>query len=138
MQISAELTNDKFLQTLKSTLTVLSQLLELATLNEVSRCADELLSYLASTFALEPSVSLICVRQVRVFGSHVDNCQYHDDDVIMGCYNSHNGMHYQDVCTLTIAFCICYVLEAKLDIYVTAFEVNFWNKHGIRGRRQLD
>ena len=65
-KISLDLnSSEKFETLLKTALTVLSQVLEIACLGEVSKHADELLSYLKSTVSMEPTGSVLCVQQVQ-------------------------------------------------------------------------
>lgn len=58
---------------LKTTLSTLSQILEIATLTEASRVSEEILHYLRSTFILDPSASVECVQQLlkSLFGSNL-------------------------------------------------------------------
>ena len=44
---------------------MLSQLLEAASIQEVGKHADELLTYLRSTMSREPTCTVNCVQQVR-------------------------------------------------------------------------
>ena len=53
---------------LKITLHVLSQILEVATLPDIGKHADEFLSYLRTTVSLEPTDSVLCVQQVKTGG----------------------------------------------------------------------
>lgn len=55
---------DKFVGLVSSTLKVLSQLLEVMTLNEAGRIAEELLLYLRSTMSLSPAATVHCVSQL--------------------------------------------------------------------------
>lgn len=50
---------------LRVTLETLSQLLEVGTLNEAGRIAEEILSYLKSTVTVEPTATVKCVQQVN-------------------------------------------------------------------------
>lgn len=47
------------------TLETLSQLLEVGTLNDAGRIAEEVLSYLRLTVTLEPTATVKCVQQVK-------------------------------------------------------------------------
>lgn len=47
------------------TLETLSQLLEVGTLNEAGRIAEEILSYLRFTVSVEPTATVKCVQQVK-------------------------------------------------------------------------
>lgn len=55
---------DKFVGLLSSTLKVLSQLLEVMTLVEAGRIAEELLFYLRGTMSLSPTATVSCVSQL--------------------------------------------------------------------------
>lgn len=55
---------DKFVGLVSSTLKVLSQLLEVMTLVEAGRIAEELLFYLRGTMSLSPTATVSCVSQV--------------------------------------------------------------------------
>ncbi|KAG8508650.1 LOW QUALITY PROTEIN: Huntingtin [Galemys pyrenaicus] len=57
--------SEKFGGFLRSALDVLSQLLELATLQDVGKCVEEILGYLRSCFSREPTMATVCVQQVR-------------------------------------------------------------------------
>ena len=64
-KISLDLSSaEKFETLLRIALNVLSQVLEIACLGEISKHADEMLSYLKSTVSMEPTGSVLCVQQV--------------------------------------------------------------------------
>ncbi|XP_053314203.1 huntingtin [Spea bombifrons] len=65
--------NEKFGSFLRSALHVLSQILELATLNDISKCVEEILGYLKSCFSREPVMSTVCVQQLlkTLFGTNL-------------------------------------------------------------------
>ena len=66
-QISLDLSSsDKFCSFVRTTLDVLAQLLEIATLFDVGKHADEILHYFKSTVVLEPTSTVLCVQQVCV------------------------------------------------------------------------
>ena len=56
---------DKFCNLLHTSLVTLSQMLEIATLEDIGKYADEILQYLKSTVTLEPTESIRCVQQVH-------------------------------------------------------------------------
>ncbi|XP_030287359.1 huntingtin isoform X7 [Sparus aurata] len=64
---------EKFGGFLRSTLDVLSQLLELATLHDISKCVEEILGYLKSCFSREPTMATVCVQQLlkTLFGTNL-------------------------------------------------------------------
>ncbi|XP_072319517.1 huntingtin isoform X17 [Eucyclogobius newberryi] len=64
---------EKFGCFLRSTLDVLSQLLELATLHDIGKCVEEILGYLKSCFSREPTMSTVCVQQLlkTLFGTNL-------------------------------------------------------------------
>ncbi|XP_049423670.1 huntingtin isoform X6 [Epinephelus fuscoguttatus] len=64
---------EKFGSFLRSTLDVLSQLLELATLHDISKCVEEILGYLKSCFSREPTMATVCVQQLlkTLFGTNL-------------------------------------------------------------------
>nr|XP_046259998.1 huntingtin isoform X3 [Scatophagus argus] len=64
---------EKFGSFLRATLDVLSQLLELATLNDISKCVEEILGYLKSCFSREPTMATVCVQQLlkTLFGTNL-------------------------------------------------------------------
>ncbi|XP_013398873.1 huntingtin [Lingula anatina] len=66
---------DKFCSLLKTTLDVLSQLLEIATLQEVGKYTDELLGFLKTTFGLEAKSTVLCVQQLlkSLFGTNLSS-----------------------------------------------------------------
>ncbi|XP_063075686.1 huntingtin isoform X3 [Engraulis encrasicolus] len=66
-------TNEKFGSFLRSTLDVLSQLLELATLHDIGKCVEEVLGYLKSCFSREPTLATVCVQQLlkTLFGTNL-------------------------------------------------------------------
>ncbi|XP_030643764.1 huntingtin [Chanos chanos] len=66
-------TNEKFGSFLRSTLDVLSQLLELATLHDIGKCVEEILGYLKSCFSREPTLATVCVQQLlkTLFGTNL-------------------------------------------------------------------
>ncbi|XP_068177228.1 huntingtin isoform X2 [Antennarius striatus] len=64
---------EKFGGFLRATLDVLSQLLELASLNDISKCVEEILGYLKSCFSREPTMATVCVQQLlkTLFGTNL-------------------------------------------------------------------
>lgn len=56
--------SDKFLDLLESTVNALSILLEVGTVQDTGRCAEEILSYLRPAVSLRASPSVICVIQL--------------------------------------------------------------------------
>ncbi|XP_075893458.1 huntingtin isoform X5 [Nelusetta ayraudi] len=64
---------EKFGSFLRATLDVLSQLLELATLNDINKCVEEILGYLKSCFSREPTMATVCVQQLlkTLFGTNL-------------------------------------------------------------------
>ncbi|KAM3623028.1 uncharacterized protein V6R79_006105 [Siganus canaliculatus] len=66
-------TQEKFGSFLRSTLDVLSQLLELATLHDISKWVEEILGYLKSCFSREPTMATVCVQQLlkTLFGTNL-------------------------------------------------------------------
>uniref|UniRef100_A0A3B4ZTX2 Huntingtin n=1 Tax=Stegastes partitus TaxID=144197 RepID=A0A3B4ZTX2_9TELE len=64
---------EKFGSFLRSTLDVLSQLLELATLHDIGKCVEEILGYLKSCFSREPTMATVCVQQLlkTLFGTNL-------------------------------------------------------------------
>ena len=67
LQISLDLNaSEKFGCLLHSVLVTLSQLLEVASIHEVGKHADELLGYLKATMSRAPIATVNCVQQVRV------------------------------------------------------------------------
>ncbi|XP_014488672.1 PREDICTED: huntingtin isoform X2 [Dinoponera quadriceps] len=93
--------SEMYLSLLNATLDVLSQILEVASVNEVGRIAEEVLCYLKSTVTLSPTATVQCVQQLLkcLFGTNVyaqwsemdmqkslDRCGASQDDV-KGFYN---------------------------------------------------
>ncbi|NXU12411.1 HD protein, partial [Pardalotus punctatus] len=66
-------TNEKFGCFLRSALDVLSQVLELATLQDIGKCVEEILGYLKSCFNREPTMATVCVQQLlkTLFGTNL-------------------------------------------------------------------
>ncbi|XP_062068838.1 huntingtin isoform X1 [Lepus europaeus] len=64
---------EKFGGFLRSALDVLSQLLELATLQDIGKCVEEILGYLKSCFSREPTMATVCVQQLlkTLFGTNL-------------------------------------------------------------------
>eukprot|EP00066_Takifugu_rubripes_P022022 XP_011611288.1 PREDICTED: huntingtin isoform X1 [Takifugu rubripes] len=64
---------EKFGSFLRAALDVLSQLLELATLNDINKCVEEILGYLKSCFSREPTMATVCVQQLlkTLFGTNL-------------------------------------------------------------------
>jgi len=58
---------EKFVCVVKTSLYTLSQLLEVASLVDVSKYAEELLSYMCSTIGPDPVNTVLCVQQVYLF-----------------------------------------------------------------------
>ncbi|XP_031720297.1 huntingtin, partial [Anarrhichthys ocellatus] len=67
---------EKFGGFLRATLDVLSQLLELATLHDISKCVEEILGYLKSCFSREPTMATVCVQQVSSL-LYVSGCRFY-------------------------------------------------------------
>ncbi|KAG7461857.1 hypothetical protein MATL_G00195620 [Megalops atlanticus] len=65
--------NEKFGSFLRSALDVLSQLLELATLQDIGKCVEEILGYLKACFSREPTMATVCVQQLlkTLFGTNL-------------------------------------------------------------------
>ncbi|CAI5783568.1 huntingtin isoform X1 [Podarcis lilfordi] len=65
--------NEKFGGFLRSALDVLSQILELATLQDVGKYVEEILGYLKSCFNREPMMATVCVQQLlkTLFGTNL-------------------------------------------------------------------
>nr|XP_023405447.1 huntingtin isoform X4 [Loxodonta africana] len=65
--------SEKFGGFLRSALDVLSQLLELATLQDIGKCVEEILGYLKSCFNREPMMATVCVQQLlkTLFGTNL-------------------------------------------------------------------
>ncbi|KAM4708326.1 huntingtin [Discoglossus pictus] len=65
--------NEKFGSFLRSALDVLSQILELATLQDIGKCVEEILGYLKACFSREPVMSTVCVQQLlkTLFGTNL-------------------------------------------------------------------
>ncbi|EPY80841.1 hypothetical protein CB1_000531010 [Camelus ferus] len=64
---------EKFGGFLRSALDVLSQVLELATLQDIGKCVEEILGYLKSCFSREPTMATVCVQQLlkTLFGTNL-------------------------------------------------------------------
>lgn len=56
--------SDKFCSFVRTALGVMAQLLEIATLYDVGKHAEEVLGYFRSTVTLEPTTTVLCVQQV--------------------------------------------------------------------------
>ncbi|XP_072857095.2 huntingtin isoform X2 [Pogona vitticeps] len=65
--------NEKFGGFLRSGLDVLSQILELATLQDIGKYVEEILGYLKSCFSREPMMATVCVQQLlkTLFGTNL-------------------------------------------------------------------
>ncbi|XP_074848498.1 huntingtin isoform X2 [Carettochelys insculpta] len=65
--------NEKFGGFLRSALDILSQILELATLQDIGKCVEEILGYLKSCFNREPTMATVCVQQMlkTLFGTNL-------------------------------------------------------------------
>ncbi|XP_076466851.1 LOW QUALITY PROTEIN: huntingtin-like [Babylonia areolata] len=73
-KISLDLSSsDKFCSFVRVTLDVLAQLLEIATLFDVGKYAEEILNYFKSTVILEPTSTVLCVQQLlkALFGTNL-------------------------------------------------------------------
>ncbi|XP_029462586.1 huntingtin [Rhinatrema bivittatum] len=67
--------NEKFGGFLRTALDVLSQLLELTTLQDIGKCVEEILGYLKSCFSREPMMATVCVQQLlkTLFGTNLSS-----------------------------------------------------------------
>lgn len=65
--------SEMYISLLNATLQVLSQILEVATINEAGRMAEEILQYLQTTVVLSPTTTVQCVQQLLkcLFGSNL-------------------------------------------------------------------
>ncbi|KAK7109044.1 hypothetical protein V1264_013160 [Littorina saxatilis] len=73
-KISLDLSStDKFCSFVRTALDVMAQLLEIATLFDIGKHADEILSYFKSTVVLEPTSTVLCVQQLlkALFGTNL-------------------------------------------------------------------
>nr|CAD7204343.1 unnamed protein product [Timema douglasi] len=57
--------SEKFISLLRTTLEALSQLLEIASLHEAGRVAEEILAYMRLTISIEPTSTVKCVQQTK-------------------------------------------------------------------------
>nr|CAD7575629.1 unnamed protein product [Timema californicum] len=64
--------SEKFISLLRTTLEALSQLLEIASLHEAGRVAEEILAYMRLTIPIEPTSTVKCVQQVSSVHSWQD------------------------------------------------------------------
>ncbi|PSN49021.1 Huntingtin [Blattella germanica] len=73
--------SEKFVSLLRVTLETLSQLLEISTLHEAGRIAEEVLSYLRCTVTVEPTTTVKCVQQLlkSLFGTNL-SAQWEEPD----------------------------------------------------------
>ena len=55
---------EKFVCVVKTSLFTLSQMLEVASLVDIGKYAEELLSYMCSTIGPDPANTVLCVQQV--------------------------------------------------------------------------
>ncbi|XP_017781525.1 PREDICTED: huntingtin [Nicrophorus vespilloides] len=80
--------SENFLSLLKSTLNTFSQILEVATLTEIGRIAEEILLYLKSIFHLDSASTVLCVQQLlkSLFGTNLSS----DSDVILTYLNQNS------------------------------------------------
>ncbi|CAG2061280.1 unnamed protein product, partial [Timema podura] len=64
--------SEKFISLLRTTLEALSQLLEIASLHEAGRVAEEILAYMRLTISIEPTSTVKCVQQTNsaTYGSY--------------------------------------------------------------------
>lgn len=67
--------SDKFCSLLKVALEVLAQLLEISSLFDIGKYAEEFLTYLKSTFAMEATATVLCVQQLlkALFGTNLSS-----------------------------------------------------------------
>nr|XP_033806283.1 huntingtin isoform X5 [Geotrypetes seraphini] len=67
--------SEKFGGFLRTALDVLSQLLELASLQDIGKCVEEILGYLKSCFNREPIMATVCVQQLlkTLFGTNLSS-----------------------------------------------------------------
>ncbi|XP_061171379.1 huntingtin-like isoform X1 [Saccostrea echinata] len=74
---------DKFCSLLHTSLVTLSQILEIARLEDIGKYADEILQYLKSTVVLEPTESIQCVQQLlkALFGTNLV-CQWEPQHLV--------------------------------------------------------
>ncbi|XP_012536228.1 huntingtin [Monomorium pharaonis] len=94
--------SEMYVSLLNATLDVLSQILEIASINEAGRIAEEVLCYLKTTVVLSPTATVQCVQQLLkcLFGTNVcaqwseldvqknvDRCGTMLQDEIKGFYN---------------------------------------------------
>jgi len=65
--------SEMYISLLNATLDVLSQILEIASINEAGRIAEEVLCYLKTTVVLSPTATVQCVQQLLkcLFGTNV-------------------------------------------------------------------
>ena len=82
---------DKFSNTLHQTLTVFAQLLEVASLQEIGKCTEEILEYLKSIVLASPVATVTLVHQVL---SPLSN-----PSVILKISASHSCMILASSCT---------------------------------------
>lgn len=94
--------SEKFLNLLRTSLQTLSKFLELATLFESGRVAEEILNYFRTTFNFEPSSTVECVQQLlrSLFGTNL-TCNFWDvisanvkTEVIIGITSSQIGKKF--------------------------------------------
>ncbi|WAR21216.1 HD-like protein [Mya arenaria] len=92
-KISLDLSStDKFCLLLKTTLTVLCQILEVATLADIGKYAEEFLVYLKSSITLEPTDTVLSVQQLlkALFGTNLCS-QWEQHSALLGGRSSRPG-----------------------------------------------
>ncbi|KDR16213.1 huntingtin [Zootermopsis nevadensis] len=101
--------SEKFVSLLRVTLETLSQLLEVGTLNEAGRIAEEILSYLRFTVSVEPTATVKCVQQLLkcLFGTNLSAQWVKPDDnqrtssSSSSCTSDQNSEGFYGVCFQT-------------------------------------
>lgn len=93
-----ETASEKFLKLLKVLLKTLSQLLEMSTIQECGRIAEELLQYLQTCANFEPVGSINCVQQLLkcLFGT---NLCAQSEEILLPNYKKET---YADVSTFLL------------------------------------
>uniref|UniRef100_A0A8C5STQ9 Huntingtin n=1 Tax=Laticauda laticaudata TaxID=8630 RepID=A0A8C5STQ9_LATLA len=97
--------NEKFGAFLRSALDVLSQILELATLQDIGKYVEEILCYLKSCFNKEPVMATVCVQQLlkTLFGTNLasqfdswssNSCRAQGKCQRLGSSNLHPGLYH--------------------------------------------
>nr|CAD7591330.1 unnamed protein product [Timema genevievae] len=126
--------SEKFISLLRTTLEALSQLLEIASLHEAGRVAEEILAYMRLTISIEPTSTVKCVQQLlkSLFGTNLSARWEEEPDKRPQLGLNSGGGFYNTCLQVPYKHLTDYVSSASSTLDHISPWLNFFYKKGER------